>query len=210
MFKNTALIKNKIRKANAPVNYTILAFFVIFTVGVIIGCATVKKGDSPLLHTLSVYLNDTLAYASNGGFWVCLKNSVCASVMLPLLAFFCGLCAFGAPLCVILPLFSGAVCGLTAATYYALYSSRGLGFCALAVFPYFAIIIATLFLCCCESLGLSSDIFTFVTGNDRTKKNKPDLKNFCLRYLILCIPLLVASLIRAVGFELFSGLFGLD
>lgn len=207
IMKKPVVLKRKSTSHAGGANYAYLLFSALFAAGIIFGCSTVKWADSDVIDAIGNILTTVVRTDIKNGFLKCLISSAVVSVIFPFLSLLCGLCAFGAPLSMFLPFAFGGVCGIASASYYYSYGMKGLGFCTLVMFPFFAIIAATVIRCCNESLTMSMELFGFLTVNGKNKSGKPALKEFCAKYAVLSLPLLAAALLRAIGFLLFAEMF---
>ncbi len=205
MKKPKVIKRNRTFQKNS-LSYTYILFSAIFISGLVIGCSAVKRADSGIVEALSDLLCKIMRTDINNGFFKCLTSSLIAAVVFPLLSLLSGLCAFGAPISLLLPFMIGGICGITSASFYFTYNMKGLGFCTLIMFPFFAIVSATLIRCCIESLTMSMELFSYLTVN-KNNSGKPALKEFCAKYAILLVPLAAAAIIRAIGFQLFAEMF---
>ncbi len=204
--KKPMIIKRK-GIINTGRNYAYIVFSALFTAGVIIGCSTVKRADSDVIKALSELLGTLVQADIKNSFIKCLLSSLTAASLFPLIAMLAGFSAIGAPVAALIPFALGGVCGITASAYYCSYGIKGIGFCTLVIFPFLAIVTATVIKCCNESIIMSTELFGFLTFNSKTKSKKPELKEFCAKYAVLCIPLIIAALFRAVGILLFTEMF---
>lgn len=200
-------LKRKITGHPRTINYIYFLFTAMFAVGIIIGCSTVKRTDSDIIKAISEFLSSIVRNDIKDGFLKSLISSAVTAMTFPLFSMFAGLCAFGAPISLVLPFIYGGLCGITATSYYITYGMKGIGFCTLVMFPYFAIIAATLIKCCNESFVMSMDLFGILTVKKTNKIENPVLKEFFAKYLFLSIPLILAALIQATGFLLFAEMF---
>lgn len=204
--KKPMIIKRKVIKNNG-INYAYIVFSALFTAGVIIGCSTVKRADSDVIKALSDLLGTLVQTDIKNSFFKCLLSSLAAAAVFPLIAMLAGFSAIGAPLAALIPFALGGACGITASAYFCSYGMKGIGFCTLVIFPFLAIVTATVIKCCNESIIMSTELFGFLTVNGKTKSKKPELKEFCAKYAVLCIPLIIAALFRSAGFLLFAEMF---
>lgn len=206
IIKKPMIIKRKGIK-NHSIYYSYILFSALFAAGVIIGCSTVKRADSDIIRAIGNLLGTILQSDIKSGFFKCLLSSIGAASVFPLITMLVGFSAIGAPIAALTPFVLGGACGITASSYYCSYGMKGIGFCTLVIFPFLAIVAATVIKCCNESFIMSTELFGFLTVNSKTKNKKPELKEFCAKYAVLCVPLIIAALFRTIGFLLFAEIF---
>lgn len=207
MFKKSVVIRAK-RIKPLKLDYKTIVFFTLLICGIIIGISLIKNGDGDFNHLLKNLIDGVNATKFNNSFVSAIFYVFGWLLVFVLLAFFSGLSGLGIPLISLVNVLFGVVCGVVCGVYYVNYGIKGIGFFSLVHLPCYAITAATLIKCCCESLKISFNVFSFLSGNTvNQNKNKKLLKDYILSYLILCIPLIVASALNIVGFKIFSGLF---
>ena len=210
MFKRSVVIKaNRFKPIGKfSLDYKTVIYFTLFLCGVIIGVLLIKHADSDLNNFLSRLLVNNFNAKKSNGF---LKNFCFVFFCLAILFFFnylCSLSAVGFPFIWSILICYGAVCGIIISEFFISFGLKGIGFCLLVNIPYYAITAATLVCCCCESTKICNNIFFFLFGNTAIEKGKNHiLKEFSIKYIIMCIPLAIAALISTCCFKLFSGFF---
>lgn len=207
MFKKSVVIRAKGIKP-IKLDYKVLLFFSLMICGIIIGVSLIKNSDSEfkgLVKSLIDSINNT---KSNNLLFSCLLF-VIGWLLVPLIvAFFSGLSGLGLPFLALLNVLYGMFCGLFCGIYYVCFGLHGIGFFSLVNLPCYAITAATLIKCCCESLKMSFNVFSFLSGNCiNQSKNKNMLKEYILTYLILCLPVVAGSFLNVISFKIFGDLF---
>ena len=207
MFKKSVVIRAKGIKP-IKLDYKALLFFSLMICGIIIGVSLIKNGDSEfkgLVKSLIDSINNT---KSNNLLFSCVLF-VIGWLLVPLIvAFFSGLSGLGLPFLALLNVLYGMFCGLFCGIYYVCFGLQGIGFFSLVNLPCYAITAATLIKCCCESLKMSFNVFSFLSGNCISQsKNKNMLKEYILTYLILCLPVVAGSFLNVISFKIFGDLF---
>lgn len=205
MLKKSVVIKRK--KMNIPrFNYKNLVFFVLFLCGLIIGVLTMKNGTSTLKEIFSEFFVEYITHKSNESFLNCFLDVVFIITFPILLSFVFGLCAVGLPIIIAIPTLIGSVAGMAIGFLYSSYSLQGLGYAALILIPSLAVVIATLLKCCSEAINMSLEIILAISGyQNQSRRN--ELKDYCLRFIIFLVPLILSGLLNVASFKLFSGLF---
>ncbi len=207
MLKKSVVIRAK-RIKPIKLDYKVLLFFSLMICGIIIGVSLIKNGDSDfngLLKSLIDSINNT---KSNNSLFSCVLF-ILGWLLIPLIiAFFCGLSGLGLPFLALINVLYGLICGLFCGSYYVNFGLQGIGFFSLVNLPCYAITAATLIKCCCESLKMSFNVFSFLWGNSLNQtKNKNQFKEYILTYLILCLPVVAGSFLNVVSFKIFGDLF---
>lgn len=207
MLKKSVVIRAK-RIKPIKLDYKVLLFFSLMICGIIVGISLIKNGDGDfngLLKSLIDSINNT---KSNNSLFSCVLF-ILGWLLIPLIiAFFCGLSGLGLPFLALLNVLYGLICGLFCGSYYVNFGLQGIGFFSLVNLPCYAITAATLIKCCCESLKMSFNVFSFLWGNNLNQiKNKNQFKEYILTYLILCLPVVAGSFLNVVSFKIFGDLF---
>ena len=207
MFKKSVVIRAK-RIKPIKLDYKAFLFLSLMICGIIVGISLIKNGDSDfngLLKSLVDSINNT---KSNNSLFSCVLF-VFGWLLVPLIvAFFSGLSGLGLPFLALINVLYGLFCGLFCGNYYVNFDLQGICFFSLVNLPCYAITAATLIKCCCESLKMSFNVFSFLFGNSLNQsKNKNQLKEYILTYLILCLPVVAGSVLNVVSFKIFGDLF---
>ena len=187
-------------------NYKNVFFYVLFLCGFIIGVLTVSKMNSDANEILKHFFTSYLIENSNKDFLDFFIESVLIIAAIPFLTFLFGLCVFGIPCIISAPAFVGAISGVLIGFLYLNFGLKGLGFCALIIIPIIAITVATLIKCCEEAINMSVEIIA-ITGGFQTSNKRNELKEYCMKFIVLLLPLILSSILYIGCFNLFGGLF---
>lgn len=207
MFKKSVVIRAK-RFKPLNLDYKSIVFFTLVICGVIIGISLIKNGDGEFNQVLSNLIDSINRTKYSNSFLSCVFYVFGWLFLLVLLIFFGGLSGFGLPFISLVNVVFGVICGAFCGAYYVNYGIQGVGFFSLVYLPCYAITAATLIKCCCESFKMSFELFAFLSGNKANQsKNKKLLKDYILNYLILSLPIIIASVLNVAGFKVFVGLF---
>ncbi len=205
MLKKSVVIKR--RRMNIPrFNYKNLVFFVLFFCGLIIGVLTMKNETSTLKDIFSEFFVQYITNKSNESFFNCFLDSLFIIIMPTIVTYIFGLCAVGLPIIIAIPTLTGIAVGMAIGFLYSSYSLQGLGYAALIIIPSLAVVIATLIKCCSEAINMSIEIIAGISGY-QSQNRRNELKDYCLRFLIFFIPLILSALLNVCSFRLFNGLF---
>ena len=210
MFKRSVVIKaNKLKPiAGISPDYKSIIFFTFFVCGIILGVIIIKKSQEDFLDFFMKLLNNRLGIQKNSSWLMNFCSDFLWLFVLIFLDFVLGLCAVGVPFIWLIPVLFGCFAGCVLSVYYMNFGLNGLAFCGLVNIPSYAITAATLIKCCCESTRVSNEIFYFVLRGKTNESPKDALiKDYSMKYVTLCLPVLLAALISSGSFKLFSGLF---
>ena len=205
MLKKSVVIKRK--KINiSNVNFKNLIFFSLFFSGVIIGVMTIKSQESTLNSLLTDFFNNYIKECENEGFLGCFFDALFIFSLTPFLTFVSGLSAVGLPIIIATPAIMGALTGMTTGFLFLNFSLQGLCYSALIVVPAVSIVIATLIKCCSEAIIMSIDIITCIGGYQNNLKQNI-IKEYCLRFLVLFVPIIISAILNVICFKSFGNLF---
>ena len=206
MFKKTVVLKR--RKMNLPkFDYRNFFFLSLFICGLILGVLTIKDDNTELNNVLKSFFVNYLSEKSVKTILECFLETFVLILIIPLFCFIAGLCAVGGPIIIAIPTLIGIVVGMATGILYSQYTLQGLGYSALIIMPSAAIVIGTLLKCCNESINMSLEIIYMISGGNHGNTRTNVLKEYCLRYLVLCVPFIFSGAINTICFKLFSGLF---
>lgn len=205
MLKKSVVIKRK--RMNIPrFNYKNLVFLVLFFCGFIIGVLTMKNETSTIKSVFSDFFIEYITNKSNENFLNSFLDSIFIIALPSAITFVFGLCAVGIPIVIAIPTLTGIVVGMAIGFLYSSYALQGLGYAALIIIPSLAVVIATLIKCCSEAINMSIEIIVGISGY-QSQSRKNELKDYCLRFLIFFLPLILSAMLNVGCFKLFNGLF---
>lgn len=200
---NLHSLKQKVK--GVEFNWIMLILITLFFIGLIFGSFSVKNSNSFLTEKItelySAYLSQKDTFSSVIIFMYTFLLSMTAVVI----SFFTGLCALGIPFIVLVPFVSGAVIGTISGFVYETYLLKGLGYCAIIIFPAAAISLVSLISSCKESLLMSGNMLSILATGRAKEQNC--FKSYCIKYLVFTLVCAAAALIEAVLFNMFSDLF---
>ena len=209
MLKRSVVIRaNRLKKINIRLDYKTIVFFTVLLCGVIFGVMLTNSGSEAWHQFIGSFLNNHLTIKSTSSVFRSFCSVFFSFFILLLFDYACGLCGIGVPFLYLTPLFLGIYCGIITSQLYCSYQLTGLLYCAVVNVPCYAITAATLIKCCCFSSDISREIFIYLVNGKNDTKEKL-LQGYTIRYLIMCIPLIISALINAVTFRLLKDLFNL-
>ncbi len=205
MLKKSVVIKRK--RMNIPdFNFKNLIFFSLFFSGLIIGVLTIKSKESILNNILLDFFKSYIVERKSGTFLGCFFESLLLFSFTPFLSFIFGLSAIGLPIIIATPVIMGALTGMATGFLFFNYSLQGLCYSALIIIPAVSIVVATLIKCCSEAIIMSMDIITCLGGYQNNLKQN-NMKEYCIKFAILFVPIIISALLNVFGFKFFSNLF---
>lgn len=206
MFKRPIIIKARKRKQNFNMNfdYKTPVFFSFLICGVILG-VFISEGGSVEWHSyITNTINNYLTFSENSFILFFIKIFT-PLFLLYVLAYIIGLGGVGVPFLFTIPLALGCIFGIEVTNFYLNYGLKGISYCSLVFLPSYAIATATLIKCCCQCFNISGEIFIFlITGKG---DNKPILKEYTLKYIVLLTPIVAGALLSGLLYKLFGSLF---
>lgn len=206
MFKKSVVLKR--RKMNLPrFDYKNFFLFSLFFCGLILGVLTIKNEHPQLNNLLESFCVNYISEKNENTIWECLIETSLLILIIPLFSFVAGLCAIGGPIIIAIPTVVGIIVGMATGILYSQYALQGLGYSALIIMPGAAIVIGTLLKCCNESLNMALEIMCIISGGSHSNNRTNELKDYCLRYLVLSVPFILAGALNTICFKLFGGLF---
>ncbi len=209
--KKSVVIRKKSLKPIVDLNfdYKIFLYFILFVCGLIIGITIIKNASNDTCQLLFGVIKRHLIALKGCSY----LNNIC-SVFLSLLIvlfyiFVFGQCSIGIPFIGVAPLLWGVFTGIGISCYYSMFSFNGLSYFTIVNLPCYAITAATLVKGCCISTRMSNEIFLSLLSGEWKKQEDNTIKQYCISFLILLIPLLISAIMKSGSHKLFSGLFNL-
>ena len=190
-------------------DYKAIILFIIFICGIVLGISLYDNSGKDIRDILIRYMETSLDNKINQTYFKTFVTSFVYMVFPIALSYVFGLCATGLPFVWLMPIIYGVINGIVASMYYYSYSAKGVALFALSVLLGNAITAATLIKCCCESSVMSLNIFSAITSKKGSIKNEIyNIKDYTINYLILIIPVIIASFINTTSYRVFYKLFG--
>ncbi len=210
MLKKSFIIRTK--SIRPPMKFTfdykLIIYFTLFLSGVIIGVLLIKNAGCDFNNFFSKLLVNHVNAKKNNSFLTDFCFTLLCFILVFFLNYLCSLSAVGFPFIWLILMGFGVVCGAVISEFFISFGLKGLGFCLLVNIPCYAITAATLICCCCESTKICNNIFCFLFGNSRYDPDKTCfLKEYTLKYIIMCLPMCIGALASTVCFKMFSGFF---
>ena len=183
-------------------NRRMLLMMLLFAAGMIFGAASVKKSDGYLSGAFSDMFSVYISSKGTQSLGVNFINSLAVNAAFMLAVFVFGLCAVGLPLICVLPVIRGVGIGMLSGYLYSNFALRGLGYCALVIPAVFALLLAC-------SAGINSSYEMLLSlSSAKAQRGEGSIKIYCMRFLIICILVVIAAVTDAAASRLFCKLFG--
>lgn len=207
MLKKSVVIRAK-RLKPLKIDYKMLIFFTLIICGIILGISLIKNGEAEFNSFIKNLIEGINHTKRNSSFFSCIFYVTGWLLLFEIIVISCGLSGVGIPVIALVCIIYGVVCSVFCGGYYINYGIEGIGFFGLIHLPCYAITAATLIKCCCEGVSISLNIFSYLSGGNKSStKTRNIIKGYLLYNLILSIPLFASALLNVIAFKIFSGLF---
>ncbi len=180
-----------------------LIFLSLFAAGLTAGSLIIRKEYGNLLSELLSLYENYVGIKAGERPLINFSNSLLKSIFTLMIAYSAGLCAVGTPIIYSLPLISGIGIGTISAHMYRTFSLKGIGYCALTLFPGKIINTVVMITACTFSTVMSTKMLKNLTIGEESM----NFKQYNLRYLILLVFSVTASLADTLLNSLFAGYF---
>lgn len=198
MKKGTVLSLKNLRFADFMAKNNILVILVIlFIIGIAAGTFSCSK-VSALSDYSEAYLKRFISERTDASFISVTLDSFMGSTLTLLLTFAAGTSMLGVILVPLISLLRGALYGGVSSILYSEYSVRGIAFNAVLIIPASIIFIISLILASRESVKFSLVIAKLSLPGSPSVNLSVDFKNYCGRYLFICLLVLASALVDAV------------
>lgn len=187
-------------------NRRILIMMLLFAAGMIIGALSLKKADSYLSGAFSDMFSVYIRSKSSQSLGMNFINSLAVNAAFMLAVFVFGLCAVGLPLICILPIIRGVGIGMLSGYLYSNFALRGLGYCVFVIYPGLIPAIFALLLACSAGINSSYEMLLSLSSA-KAQRGEWSIKIYCMRFLIICILIVLAAVTDAAASRLFCRLF---
>lgn len=187
-------------------NRRILIMMLLFAAGMIIGAVSLKRADSYLSGAFSDMFSVYIRSKGSQSLGMNFINSLAVNAAFMLAVFVFGLCAVGLPLICILPIIRGVGIGMLSGYLYSNFALRGLGYCVLVIYPGLIPAIFALLLACSAGINSSYEMLLSLSSA-KAQRGEGSIKIYCMRFLIICILIVLAAVTDAAASRLFCRLF---
>ena len=189
-------------------NYILVILTLLFFLGLLFG--TLSGNRFEFLQTLSNrYLESFAAKRSQASFLSLTTHSFLTSMLLLFLCFALGTSMFGIILTPLALMLRGIFYGSVSALLYSQYAVKGIAFNAVIVLPAALFSIIALLLAARESIQFSLMIAKYSLPSASSGNLSADFGNYCGRYLVLTLIILLSAVVDGLVSCTFAGNFGL-
>lgn len=203
--KRTGHINGYYKKEPSKSHRSEIVLFLFFFAGLLLGAVAVRKNSSPLLdRLLSLFENYSVVKAGQSAA-VNFSNALFKQIILLLSTFCIGLCAVGMPFLFLVPFGYGTGVGLVSAFLYKTYMLKGIGYCALILYPGVVLTAAALVFAC--SVGAQMSRFLMNGLLIRETDKAESFRQYCLQFLVAAGVAVCAALAETALYAVFSGYF---
>lgn len=198
MNKSTVLNLNRLHiKDYLGKNKSLLLFSLLFVIGVISG--TILFINNSFVSSLAKSsFTDYFAVRRNSAFLKIIVSSFFSSVYSFLIAYFCGSSLLGVLAVPILIFVEGGTVGALISYVYYTYSIKGIAYNAIILLPHTVIVLVALLFAAKDSFFFSLKFLKLTLPKNRPLNLFADFKEYCLKFLIYVLIILIASIVDAV------------
>ena len=188
-------------------DYKSLVFFIIFVCGLILGITIIKNSDEGISNLICGLLKRYLITLKNSSFLNIFSGTFLSLFIGLFYIYLFGLCCIGTPFIGIAPLIWGVFSGIIVSSFYSLFGFSGLGYCCIINIPCYATTAATIIRGCCIGANMSNEIFLSLISSELKKQPENIIKNYSIKFIVLIVFLVLATLMKTGSYELFGDLF---
>lgn len=187
-------------------NLTFVLLLLLMIVSVIAGTIVFSRSQAVRLYTDGLF-DDYIALRHDKTFFVGFLNSLKSVLPLTVICFMCGTSVIGAvisPVCVSAAAF---IYGCMASDLYSTYGLSGIIFNLFVLLPPSLILLFCVLLSAKECVDFSRQIAAACIREARPRNLYDDFRGFCMRHLILIVPIIFSALADIALYNLFEKYF---
>lgn len=178
--------------------------FLVFLAGLVFGAWLVRRNSALLQKIFTLFENYTTVQSTQSVL-AHFSNAVFKQIILLLIAYMLAVCAVGVPLLYALPLCYGVGIGVISAYLYMQYALKGIGYCALLLYPGYIVSVVSVICACSCGIKMSESILKHLMQVE--EQEVLSYKKLNLQYTILAFIAVLSALLDTVLFRLFFGYF---
>lgn len=187
------------------INWQIILLTAIFFSGLIAGSYSAKDTTSFVSQKIiSYYMNYIKLKYITPAFSTFLSSILLGSIF-TLIAYFMGLCAVGVPFILLIPFAQGFYIGEISGYIYETFTLKGLGYCAIIIFPAAVIICASIIYASKESMLMSKNMLYLLS--QRHQAVQESFRDYSVKFAIYMGIIVLGGIVETVTTRLFIGLF---
>lgn len=190
-------------------SYQYFALMLLIIVGAVIGAFYIQQCgvQKSSLNGTGFFIQDLLSQqTARRGFIASALSAFFPIAALLSAAFILGLCAIGMPFEAVIVMLFGLWTGSCMSIVYTRYGIKGFGICLLFILPQTIINSVALLVASREGFRFSVKVSKVIFKGDSTKLDAP-FKQYCYKYIVCFILVIMASLIQAIAIKIFSIMF---
>lgn len=179
--------------------------FAMFLSGLILGSLTVRQGENIIFDRLYLLIRNYIEVKQTQSVWINFNNVLLKRVLTLVLLYCIGVCALGAPILYLAPAVHGTGIGVISAYLYSAFSLKGIGYCALLLYPGEILFTAVMIFGCTISIEMAGKLLHSM----RPPQDLPEisLQRYSVRYGVLFLLCAVSAVLETAMFTIFSGYF---
>lgn len=203
--KRTGRIKGYVQNNTDKTHRKEVVLFLFFLAGLLLGAFAVRKNSSQLSERLLSLFQNYAAVKAEQSAAANFCNALFRQLILLLVTFCIGLCAVGMPFLFLVLFGCGTGIGLVSAFLYKTYMLKGIGYCALILYPGTIMTMLALIFAASVGADMSRSLMNGLLAKESDQTGK--FRNYCLRFLTAAAVCGFAALTESVLYAIFSGYF---
>ncbi|MCL2195204.1 MAG: stage II sporulation protein M [Oscillospiraceae bacterium] len=184
-----------------------LALVALFGLGLFLGVRTAAVGYTGWQAQVMALLQAQRSSRAGGGMLANALSYFGGDMIFLAIAYIFGLSAGGLPLLLVLPVLRGLGIGVLSGGLYLAHGATGVGYALLVHYPATVISMLIMFSACKESMLMSGDMLLLLNG--KIQRAESSLKRYSMCYVVLVVTSVIAAIVDAITFTVFSGIFDL-
>lgn len=186
-------------------NSRLFIFVIIFSVGIIVGAASIKN-NGEMIEKIKYLISSFALKRAGQGMLEIFINSFLVNIVFVILSVFFAFSLIGYPLIMFLPFIRGAAIGAISGYLYIEYKFTGLGYSLLMIYPSAVLCMVALMIIFNDSCEYSHNAYQkAISGRGHFEKDETKL--FLIRQIFFTAVVAVSSFVDALSVKLFSGFF---
>ena len=182
-----------------------ILLFCMLLSGLIGGALTVRTSENTILTHVYTLFRNYFDVKSQQSVWCNWSNTLFKRTLTLILIYWIGTCAFGAPVLYAVPVIHGVGIGLVSAYLYAAFSLKGVGYCALLLYPGEVVFCATMLLACAAGMEMSGQLLRLVSG--KTDLEPVSLRGYTAKFGIFWLLCACSAVLETALYTVFNGYF---
>lgn len=194
------------RTVDPKLHPAFLLLIVMFVFGMLYGVLLIG-GNSELFQTFSLFTGEYTRQQQEQTLLQNFLSSFSSSILFIVIPYLLGYSAIGQPAVLLVPFFKGLGLGAFMGNLYTSQGLQGVGYSVLIIVPYTLVALFAIMIACRESLRLSNLFFASFASRRGTGVSMGAVKLYNIKFLILCVIVLISAILNTVSVLLFARLF---